>query len=71
MIHILGAVALGAAKTMVLSMLSKKIVLKLTLEILEWAMKQDHQSCPETRLPILPRNKITNSTKYEIKARHR
>ena len=39
MINVLGAVALGAAKTLILSMLSEKIVLKLTLEILEWGMQ--------------------------------
>ena len=35
MINILGAVALGAAKTLILSMLTERIILKLTLEILE------------------------------------
>ena len=40
MVSLLGAVVLGASKTMIVSMLSEKIVLKLTLEILEWLAKR-------------------------------
>ena len=37
MIAMLGTVGLAAAKTMLLSMLTEKMVLKLTLTQLEWA----------------------------------
>ena len=37
MIAMLGTVGLAAAKTMLLSMLTEKMVLKLTLTLLEWA----------------------------------
>ena len=40
MIALLGTVLLGATKTMVISMLSEKIILKLGLEIAEWAAKR-------------------------------
>ena len=36
MIGLLGTVGLAAAKTMLLSMLTEKMVLKLTLTLLEW-----------------------------------
>lgn len=37
MIAMLGTVGLAAAKTIVLSMLSEKMILKLILMLLEWA----------------------------------
>ena len=37
MIALLGTVGLAAAKTVVLSMLTEKMILKLTLMLLEWA----------------------------------
>jgi hypothetical protein len=40
MIGMLGTIALGAAKTLVLSMLTEKVILRLGLEILEWAVKR-------------------------------
>ena len=40
MIALLGTVLLGATKTAVISMLSEKIILKLGLEIAEWAAKR-------------------------------
>ena len=40
MIAMLGTVALGATKTLVLSMLTEKIILRLGLEILEWAVRR-------------------------------
>ena len=40
MIALLGTVLLGATKTAVMSMLSEKIILKLGLEIAEWAAKR-------------------------------
>ena len=40
MIALLGTVGLAAAKTLVLSMLTEKIILRLGLEILEWAAKR-------------------------------
>ncbi len=40
----LGTVGLAAAKTLVISMLSEKIILRLGLEILEWAVKRSTNS---------------------------
>ncbi len=40
----LGTVGLAAAKTLVISMLSEKIILRLGLEILEWAVKRSSNS---------------------------
>ena len=40
MIGMLGTIGLAAAKTLVLSMLTEKIILRLGLEILEWAVKR-------------------------------
>ena len=40
MIALLGTVGLAAARTLVLSMLTEKIILRLGLEILEWAAKR-------------------------------
>ncbi len=40
MIAMLGTVGLAAAKTMLLSMLTEKMILKLTLMLLEWAARR-------------------------------
>ena len=40
----LGTVGLAAAKTLVISMLSEKIILRLGREILEWAVKRSTNS---------------------------
>lgn len=40
MIALLGTVGLAAAKTLVLSMLTEKIILRLGLEIAEWAAER-------------------------------
>ena len=38
MIGVLGTIGLAAAKTLVVSLLTEKMVLKLTLTLLEWAV---------------------------------
>ena len=38
MIGMLGTIGLAAAKTLVVSMLTEKMILKLTLTLLEWAV---------------------------------
>ena len=53
MINILGAVALGAAKTMVLSMLTERVILKLTLEILEWAVQRSSNSIDDKLVQMM------------------
>ena len=40
MIALFGTVGLAAAKTVVLSMLTEKMILKLTLMLLEWAAEK-------------------------------
>ena len=53
MINVLGAVALGAAKTMILSMLTERIILRLTLEILEWAVKRSSNSIDDKLVAMM------------------
>ncbi|MDP7317153.1 MAG: hypothetical protein QGH12_03055 [SAR324 cluster bacterium] len=53
MINILGAVALGAAKTLILSMLTEQIILRLTLEILEWAVQRSSNSIDDKLVQMM------------------
>ena len=53
MINILGAVALGAAKTLILSMLTEQIILRLTLEILEWAVQRSSNSIDDKLIQMM------------------
>ena len=53
MITMLGTVALGAAKTMILSMLTEKIILRLTLEILEWAVKRSSNTVDDKLVAMM------------------
>ena len=39
MIAMIGGLALGAAKTLVLSMMTEKMILKFTFMLLEWVVK--------------------------------
>jgi hypothetical protein len=57
MIGMLGTLALGAAKTLVLSMLSEKIILKLTLEILEWAVKRSSNTIDD-KIVLMMRERL-------------
>ena len=57
MIAMLGTVALGAAKTMILSMLTEKIILKLALEILEWAVKRSSNTVDD-KLVLMMRERL-------------
>jgi hypothetical protein len=60
MIGMVGGLALGVAKTMVLSMLTEKIILKLTLEILEWAVKRSSNSIDD-KLVLLLKERLQES----------
>ena len=53
MINILGAVAVGAAKTLILSMLTERIILRLTLEILEWAVQRSSNSIDDKLVQMM------------------
>ena len=53
MIAMLGTVAPGAAKTMILSMLTEKIILRLTLEILEWAVKRSSNTVDDKLVAMM------------------
>jgi hypothetical protein len=57
MIGMLGTLALGAAKTLVLSMLSEKVILKLTLEILEWAVKRSSNTIDD-KIVLMMRERL-------------
>ena len=50
---IFSGVILGAAKTMLLSMLTEKIILRLTLEILEWAVKRSSNSIDDKLVAMM------------------
>tara|TARA_R110000744_G_scaffold210123_1_gene329180 strand:- start:131 stop:322 length:192 start_codon:yes stop_codon:yes gene_type:complete len=56
-IALLGTVLLGATKTMVISMLSEKIILKLGLEIAEWAAKRSSNKIDD-RLVLLMKEQL-------------
>mgnify|MGYP001240864651 FL=1 len=53
MIALLGTVGLAAAKTMVLSMLTEKMILKLTLTLLEWAAKRTSNEIDDTMVNMM------------------
>lgn len=57
MIAMLGSVGLAAAKTLVLSMLTEKIILKLALEILEWAVKRSSNTVDD-KLVLMMRERL-------------
>ena len=53
MIGLLGTVGLAAAKTMLLSMLTEKMILKLTLTLLEWAAKRTTNEIDDTMVNMM------------------
>lgn len=57
MITLLGTVLLGATRTLVLSALSEKIILKLGLEIAEWAAKRSTNKIDD-RLVLLMKEQL-------------
>ena len=57
MIALLGTVGLAAAKTLVLSMLTEKIILRLGLEILEWAAKRSANKVDD-KLVLMMKDKL-------------
>ena len=57
MINVLGVVVLGASKTLLLSLLSEKVILKLTLEILEWASKRSSNNVDD-KIVLLMRERL-------------
>ena len=57
MIALLGTVLLGATKTLVINALSEKIILKLGLEIAEWAAKRSTNKIDD-RLVLLMKEQL-------------
>ena len=53
MIAMLGTVGLAAAKTMLLSMLTEKMILKLTLTLLEWAANRTTNEVDNTMVNMM------------------
>jgi hypothetical protein len=53
MIAMLGTVGLAAAKTMLLSMLTEKMILRLTLTLLEWAAKRTTNEVDDTMVNMM------------------
>jgi hypothetical protein len=56
-IALLGTVLLGATKTLVINALSEKIILKLGLEIAEWAAKRSTNKIDD-RLVLLMKEQL-------------
>ena len=57
MIAMMGTLGLAAAKTLVLSMLTERIILRLTLEILEWAVKRSSNSIDD-KMVLMMRERL-------------
>ena len=57
MVNVLGVVVLGASKTLFVSLLTERVILKLTLEILEWLAKQSTNKVDD-RLVVLMRERL-------------
>ena len=57
MIALLGTVLLGATRTLVINALSEKIILKLGLEIAEWAAKRSSNKIDD-RLVLLMKEQL-------------
>ena len=53
MIALLGTVGLAAAKTLILSMLTERIILRLTLTLLEWAAKRTTNEIDDTMVNMM------------------
>jgi len=53
MIGMLGTIGLAAAKTMVLSMLTERMILKLTLTLLEWAAKRTENKVDDNLVAMM------------------
>jgi hypothetical protein len=53
MIAMFGTIGLAAAKTMLLSMLTEKMILKLTLTLLEWAADKTTNEVDNTMVNMM------------------
>ena len=53
MIAMFGTIGLAAAKTMLLSMLTEKMILRLTLTLLEWAAKRTSNEIDDTMVNMM------------------
>jgi hypothetical protein len=53
MIAMFGTVGLAAAKTLILSMLTERIILRLTLTLLEWAAKRTTNEIDDTMVNMM------------------
>ena len=53
MIGMLGTIGLAAAKTLVVSMMTEKMILKLTLTLLEWAVKRSSNTIDDNVVLML------------------
>ena len=57
MIGMMGTLGLAAARTLILSMLTERIILRLTLEILEWAVKRSSNSIDD-KMVLMMRERL-------------
>jgi len=60
MVNVLGVVVLGASKTLFVSLLTERVILKLTLEILEWLAKKSSNSVDD-KIVLMMRERLAES----------
>ena len=60
MINILGAVVVGASKTLLVSLLTERVILRLTLEVLEWLAKRSSNKVDD-KIVSLMRERLAES----------
>ena len=57
MIAMMGTLGLAAARTLILSMLTERIILRLTLQILEWAVQRSSNSIDD-KIVLMMRERL-------------
>ncbi len=60
MVNLLGAVVIGASKTLLVSLLTERVILRLTLEVLEWLAKRSSNKVDD-KIVALMRERLAES----------
>jgi hypothetical protein len=53
MVNVLGAILLSTSKTLILSLLTERMILKVTLEVLEWLAKRSSNSVDDKIVALM------------------
>ena len=53
MVNVLGAILLSTSKTLSLSLLTERMILKVTLEVLEWLAKRSSNSVDDKIVALM------------------